>query len=140
MEFERFYSVVKDLFSFFRQKWPPESAARQWFNGVSHIPSAALPEIVEYIHDRDSLPRNVPKCFHESWDRWKKEHPEQVERLYGRQETNCPHCLGTGYIIVTRFVARLNRDYRFAARCGKCDNCPNNILPEAQEDDYLQAW
>ena len=96
---------------------------RDWFDECKHIPTEVIPSIKKHIHDQDSIPRNLPKAIKESWRIWKNENHSRIVS----EKIECAFCGGSGAILTTKHDPELGRDYRYACRCGECENWRNDF-------------
>lgn len=96
-----------------------------WFEQVKKIPTEAIPAIyTKLISEKDTMPRNVPKCVKEYFRQWISENPDK-SAYQNFQRTKCDDCGGKG-IIWYRKTFGDDRNIK-AVRCASCRNWTRHV-------------
>lgn len=115
-----FQSAVCEIFAFFRQKPPVDSAIDMIYQKVKFIPSGKpFEEIVGSITNLDSLPRNLANAFKNGWMSWINANQECAHQQCESQKTQCGYCNNTGFLFSTNTG---ENPYTYVSRCPKCRN------------------
>jgi hypothetical protein len=126
MKKSEFLDFVREIGNFYgMEKIVNEGRFAAWYEMAGHVPAAALDHIRKRIcAERDTMPRNLPKCVLDAWREWLAANPDR--RANANERAHCADCNGEGLLFYREMVDDLPA-HSAVAKCGRCDNWRRHV-------------
>ena len=117
-----FADFITGICSYLSHKQPEKETLALWYHDCFRIPQEALISIRSQFRDLETWPKNLPKWLWAQFNLWLEANPEKK----APEKKGCDQC-HEGWIMVSRFDARVKYRVDVPFRCGNCNQDPGAI-------------